>query len=77
VLRWRNGHLEYRTRRSWAPSRTLRFCCRIGLHFMAWDFQRDGCFCECGAHFLHAERIRSSWNSPGGTVPLVNPEEAA
>lgn len=58
-FRRRHGHLEYCLGRTWQPSRALRFCCRIGLHFMAWDFQRDGHYCECGRQYLLAEQIRA------------------
>lgn len=58
MLRWRHGRLQYRTGRSWRPSRTLRWCCRIGLHFMAWDFMGDQYRCECRRQYLNAETIR-------------------
>lgn len=55
----RTGRLRYRTQRSWRPSRTLRWCCRIGLHFMAWDLMRDQYRCECRQQYLNAETIRT------------------
>lgn len=57
-FRWRHGHLEYCFGRLWKPSRTLRLCCRVGLHFTAWDLQRNGYYCECRRQYLLAEQIR-------------------
>lgn len=61
MLRWRHGRLQYRVGRAWTPSRTLRYCCRVGLHFTAWDLRRDGYYCECGRQYLLAEQITSNW----------------
>lgn len=61
MLRWRHGRLQHRTGRSWAPSRTLRICCRLGLHFMAWDLMADQYRCECRTQHLNAEAISSNW----------------
>jgi hypothetical protein len=58
-VRWRNGRLQWQTRRTWQPSRILRLACRCGLHFLAEDFRRDGYFCECGRQRLHGEDIRT------------------
>lgn len=57
MVRWRHGRLQYRTGRSWQPSRVLRFTCRIGLHFMAFNLMEDRCRCECGRQYLNAENI--------------------
>ena len=59
MLRRCHGRLEYLSGRSWQRSRTLRLCCSLGLHFMAWDFQRDGYYCECGRQYLLGEQIRT------------------
>lgn len=56
-VRWRNGRPEVNLYRSWQPNRFLAFCCRIGLHFMALDFRRDGAFCECGRESLTNEQL--------------------
>lgn len=60
MIRWRHGRLEYKVGRSWSPSRTLRLCCRAGLHFMAWHMAQDRYRCECGRQYLNAEQISSS-----------------
>lgn len=59
IFRWRRGRLEYQVGRAWRPSRVLRFTCRIGLHFMAWNLMQDRYRCECGQQYLNAEDITS------------------
>ena len=67
-VRLRNGHLQFNLWRSWQPSRFLGSCCRLGLHFMALDFQRDGAYCECGRESLTGEQTRGTlWRRP--TIP--------
>lgn len=61
MLRIRHGRLQYRSGRSWKPSRTLRTMCTIGLHFMAWNWIEDCCRCECRRQQLNAEQISSNW----------------
>lgn len=36
----------------------LRWCCRIGLHFLRWDYLCDAYTCACRKALLGAEEIR-------------------
>lgn len=50
-FRFKHGKLQYQ----WF---VWRGWCRIGLHFMQWDFPRDQYMCPCGYNILRAEEIR-------------------
>lgn len=60
-VRWRNGRPEVNLWRNWyRPNPFLAACCRLGLHFMALDWMRDGAHCECGRESLTNEQVNGT-----------------